>query len=492
MTHVSARSRISPLSWVSWAVLITAPFWLLGVISLIIGQNAFAANPVWADEVTNWRTLFSWDQAGLHTGANGAFELSALWGRLGTSGIAPILLYGWLVKPFGLSVHTILLGNALWLSLSALVFCAVRRPRPAVALSFTGLMTLYSPILLYCTTSMTELTGYALMLLYMTFLFSYHEKRRPLSLVLCILTMIVGCFYHPLFALLVVPAVLVISRFGWNKTLAVCIPSAIVLAVGCLWVRKNTCAPLASSFTYHLSNVENFSVWLQMVLSHGKMNLMDFFSGSGTLIELLFFALYLLTALVCLLVACLPLGKRNKGFRKNHLGCFLVLLAALGLTCAFDEIRDWRGLRALAPFLWLVLGYLTIRRRVVVSTGALVLSAAMAVVLLVTPSVGAYQDTNRYQPISDDPALSRALQMIQYDQTATDPFANTVRTDASYQMQFARELNPAIGVQSGWFSTDTTGRSRWILTDQLKCVLNGYECVADTDGYKVYRLIEKN
>lgn len=492
MTNASPRSRTILLSRVSWAVMVSAPFWLLGVISLLIGQNAFAANPVWADEVESWRTLFSWSQSGFRTGANGAFELTALWGCLGTSGIAPILLYGWLVKLFGLSAHTILLGNALWLSLAALVFCAVRRPRPVVSFSFAGLMTLYSPILLYCTTSMTELAGYALVLLYMTFLFSYHEKRRPLALVLCILTMIVGCFYHPLYALLFIPAVLVISRFGWNKTLAICVPAAAVLALGCLWVRKNTCAPLASSFMYHLSNVESFSIWLQMVLSHGKMNLMDFFSGSGTLIELLFFALYLLTALVCLLGACLPLGKRNEDFRKNYLGCFLVLLAALGLTCAFDEIRDWRGLRALAPFLWLVLGYLTIRRRVVVSTGSLILSAAMAVVLLVTPPVGAYQDTARYQPIPNDPALSRALRVIQYDQTASDPFANTVRTDASYQMQFASELNPAIGVQSGWFSTETTGHSRWILTDQLKCVLNGYECVADTDGYKVYRMIEKN
>ncbi len=81
--------------------------------------------------------------------------------------------------------------------------------------------------------------------------------------------------------------------------------------------------------------------------------------------------------------------------------------------------------------------------------------------------------------------------MIHYDESASDPFANTVRTDASYLLQFMRQLDPAIGVQSGWFSTDTTGKSRWILTDQLKCVINDYECVADTNGYKVYRRLEQ-
>ena len=486
----SLRSPKKWQLWLNWGLLVLSPFWLLAVLSLILGRSAFSASPVWADEVELWRALFSWSRAGLQTGANGAFEIAADWGNLGLNGITPILLYGGFVKLFGLSAQSILLCNALWISLGALAFCLIRKPRPSVCLLMTGLFVLYVPVLLYCTTSMLEMFAYALVLFYLAFLFCYHESRKTWALVCCGVTLTVGCFYHPLFALLLLPAALVAARFRSGKGMALSVSCAALLAAVCLFVRDRITARYASSFLYQLSGASNASVWFQMVLSHGKVNLLDCFASKGSVIENLFFALYLLTALVCLLGALLPLGRLTNGFRKNLFGCFLMLLAAFGLTCAFYEIRDWRGLRTLAPFLWLVLVYLAARRRFWLPSFGVAASAAMAVVLLLTPPVGAFQEEGRYQAVSSDPALSRAIREIRYDAAAGDPFANTVRTDASRLMQFARELDPAIGVQSGWFSTDTTGRSRWILTDQLKCVLNGYECVADTDGYKVYRLME--
>ena len=75
------------------------------------------------------------------------------------------------------------------------------------------------------------------------------------------------------------------------------------------------------------------------------------------------------------------------------------------------------------------------------------------------------------------------------DGKGDDPFYNTVRADvASYPL--LSELHPGMGMQYGWFSTETTGRSRWILTDQLKCPVSGYENVLDTGDYKLYRHID--
>ena len=56
-------------------------------------------------------------------------------------------------------------------------------------------------------------------------------------------------------------------------------------------------------------------------------------------------------------------------------------------------------------------------------------------------------------------------------------------------LQAMEEIPAGFGLQHGWFTTESTGKSRWILTDHLKCVVNGYERVTDMSGYKVYRLI---
>ena len=55
-----------------------------------------------------------------------------------------------------------------------------------------------------------------------------------------------------------------------------------------------------------------------------------------------------------------------------------------------------------------------------------------------------------------------------------------------------QELHPGLGLQYGWFVTETTGQSRWILTDRLKCPVTDYESVLDTGSYKLYRKIEEN
>ena len=94
----------------SWIVLILSPFLLLTLISLILGQNALSAQPVWLDELSFWRSLYSWNQMGFDTGYYGMFEETAALGTLGISGLGPILIYGWFIKLFGMSHNTIMLS----------------------------------------------------------------------------------------------------------------------------------------------------------------------------------------------------------------------------------------------------------------------------------------------------------------------------------------------------------------------------------------------
>ena len=116
----------------------------------------------------------------------------------------------------------------------------------------------------------------------------------------------------------------------------------------------------------------------------------------------------------------------------------------------------------------------------------------LTLVLMVSqPAVGAFSDAERFDPVPVDPAATEAAQAIFYDEAAADPFQNTIRTDV-FTLQLMQELHPGLGLHYGWFTTETTGRSRWILTDHLKCPVTDYQSVLDHSRYRLYQKIEEN
>ncbi|MBR3873368.1 MAG: hypothetical protein IKJ26_04265 [Clostridia bacterium] len=482
--------------YISWGVLILSPFLLLMILSACLGQNTLEARPVWLDELCYWRSLYSWDAMGFDTGFNGMFEETAAIGTLGNSGLGHILIYGWFVKLFGLSHNTIMLGNAVWISLAAAVFCLVRRPKRFVALGLSALIMGYAPIILYSVTSMTELFNYALMLLYLTFLLLYQEKRSPWALLLCCLTVVFGCIYRPMYAVLFIPVVMFFSRyrFGWRMVLSAL--AAAALSALCWYLGQLAAAPNAQGFPYHLIRAESFDMAWHMLLSHTKANLLDYFHATVSPMQNAFRWMYMALTVLCLLASFLALERRglkpvrvNVGFRPPFFSCFLLLVAAFALTMMLYEAYDWRDYRMLAPYLWLVIAFFIARHRFTLPVCSYA-ACLVVLCLLISSPEGAFDDSERFSEPTVPESLPEIVETIAYDPDAEDPFINTIRTDI-YSYALMEDIDPGMGLQHGWFSTDTTGKSGWILTDQLKCPVTGYENVLDTGDFKLYRQISK-
>lgn len=496
MNDALPRSNGRALRLSGYAALIASPFLLLAILSLVMGQNALEAYPVWLDELGFWRSLYSWDAMGMHTGYYGTLEDIAPLGTLGVSGLGPILIYGWFVKLFGLAHNTIVLCNAMWISLAALVFCAVRRPRPAVSFSLAGLILCYAPLVLYCLTSMTECFNYALMLLYLTFLLAYQERRKPWALLLCCVTVVFGSLYRPMYAVLFLPIILFFSRYRPGLRMLFSTLLAAALAVACGHLAQLSAAPNAQGFVYHLLRASDLLTAVRMLLSHVKTNLMDYFARSTqSLMQDAFRYLYCGLALICLLSSFLRVRRTDEGRFRVALGysgpmmsCLLLLVASFAFTVLFYETYDWQDFRLLAPFLFLVIAYLIARHHFVIP--AVTLSACIVTLaLLIAHPEGAFVDENRFLSPEAPESLPEITCAIPFDAEASDPFDNTIRIDVmSYPLM--EGLHPGLGLQYGWFTTETIGKSRWILTDQLKCAVNGYENVLNTGDYKLYRKID--
>lgn len=489
------RRRTATL--LGWGLLISAPFLLLAAVSLAVGRNAFATYPLWSDELDYWRNLFTWDAVGFNTGYNGLLEEFARVGTLGAHGFTAVMLYGWFVKIFGLSYHTIVICNAVWVSLGAAVYCALIRPRPARAALLTLSLLLYVPAVLYCASSMTEMFNYALVLFYLAFLGAYYRNRSPWLLALTCLAVVVGCLYRITYFLLFIPVVLCFARMKPGLRMGVSALVAAAVSVGCYLFTSAVTAPYTQGFLYHLMRAPDVVTFVRMLLSHTKSNLMDYFVNTmGTPMERAFHWLYLGTAGLCLLGTFVGVERREGRFRLQRrfqprlLGCFLMLMAAFSLIVVLYETNDWSDFRTLSPFLWLVLAYLITVGRLALPRVAAAGMAITLAIMLALPPTGMFAEMAHFEKpeYSEDLAQTIADYLI-YDPNAQNPLTNTVRLDVD-TLQAMEQIPPGFGLQYGWFSTESTGKSRWILTDHLKCVVNGYERLTDMNGYKVYRLIE--
>ncbi len=486
------------LAHIGWAVFILSPFLLLAALSLVMGHSVLDSHPVWQDELDFWRTLYSWDLSGMNTGYYGMHEQIAPIGTMGTSGIGPLLLYGWFVKLFGLSHNTIMLANAAWCSLAAGVFCALRKPRLSVSLLMTGIMMAYAPIVIYAVTSMTQWFNYALVLLYITFLLGYQERRQNWLLALCVVTIILGSLYRPMYCLLFLPLLLFYCRYQFNRRMLGFSAFALAVSFGCCYLSMQTAAPYASGFVYHWLRADSLYTAWRMLLSHTKSNVIDYFvRAGGSPTQDAFRYLYCSITILCLISAFVRTDKDENGklslkvgYRGPIMSCFLLLAAAFGFTMLFYEANDWADLRQLAPYLWLVAAYLIARHRRVIPLTMLVGCAVSLCLLAATPE-SVFLDTNRFDCPASTESLAAVVETIRYDEDASDPFMNTVRVDV-YNYPMMQELDPGLGMQYGWFTTDTVGQSRWLLTDHLKCPVTGYTNVLETPEYKVYRRIEED
>ena len=482
--------------WAGWALMVLAPWLQLAAMSLVLGKNAFATYPVWSDELDYWRNLYNLIHVGMPKGYSGVWESVPSVGMLSVHGITPLLLYGGFTSLFGLGYHSILLFNALWISLAALVFCAAVKPKPMLSLTLTGMLMVFVPAILYCATSMTEQFNYAVLLFFLAFILRRHKTGSKWALFFAWLTTIVACLYRITYLVLFIPLVWEAGDKRFGKKFLLNGVVAVAISLG-LWAFTNmVSAPYPASFLYNWFREGNINTAISMFLSHAKANLYDYFiRPTASPMQDAMHWLYTASTVLCLLASFVRTEKKD-GFQLRlgmdwlSFGCFLMLFLPFAMVIMFYETNDWADFRTLAPFVWGVAAMLMANRRKVVPGFIMLGSITMLVWLCMTPPVGMFEDEYRFTPAPYSDELALVCQTLAYTPDAEDPWLNTIRTDMN-TLQVLTEVPPGMGLMYGWFTPENTGKSHWILTDHLKIVVEGYEPVATVRGAKVYRKVQE-
>lgn len=488
-THKNRGRRVDVWTVAAWMLMILSPFVLLAIVSLITGHNAFLAYPVWNDETDYWRSLYSVLNVGMNAGPSGILELAPAAGNLSVHGLTPVVLYGWFCKLFGLGMHSIVWCNALWISMGALAFCLLLRPRAATALTISALVLGYTPLILYSVTSMTELFNYGFLLLYFAFLFRYHRTRGRTSLVLCCTVTLLGCLYRIPYFVLFLPIVLVAGNFRLNAKAILWGIATLAASTVVYLISSRYTSPYPGGFLYNWLRTDNLQAFIQQFLSHAKGNWLDYFVyPTGSTMQLLLRMLYCAAGLLCLVGSFVGMKDKRFVFRldKTFLVCACMLVMPFAIVIMLYETNDWSDFRTLAPYLWGVMVALVFRRKRFASGALLACSLAMTAALCVLPPEGAFTDEYRFTPPAHSEQVKQACAVIEYRPDAEDRFENSVYAK-QVPLQMLRELHPGMGLQYGEIEAENVEKSGWIWTQGEPADIVGYELVYDGTEAKVYR-----
>src|SRR5918999_1879729 len=161
--------------YLAWAWLTASPFTLLIALSIIGSKNVFMGRPVWSDELSYWRQIYSFSTRGFAMGYSGWAGLEASIGPLYSHGLGPVVLYWPYAKLAGWNLNSIVICNTILMSLSFLVLVIALKPSMSRSLILASMYVFYIPIIEYSVTSMMEIPQYACLVMSLALLLRFSK-----------------------------------------------------------------------------------------------------------------------------------------------------------------------------------------------------------------------------------------------------------------------------------------------------------------------------
>ena len=474
---------IRPLNVVFWIILIFSPVILLAVIGLISKQNVFCFHPLWSDEIDYWIISKNTSAHGLDIGYTGYYEVTGSFGKLGGHGITSLILYG-LFSLFGWGSNSILICNTLWMVFSFIVFVVIAKPDVFTSILLSVSYFMFSGILLYAASSMTETANYALVVLFVS-LCIYYQKQKNNSnrLLLVFLIIIMACVRFTYIILLFSFLFRKDDNGKLKKKRAL-----LFLIMICI------CFVTAKAFTDHFTSpyvvtrgidYDSYTIFQKadMVLQRTATNIRYYVIPTGSIGEKTFRISYLLTLCSCVFFSFFDI--RNNGLipkiiKKETVDyTFLSLSAVLFIFLSANILgyncNDYRDFRLLSPILWGCFFYLIYchHTHMIKEICALLLFSAVGAVLSYS-----FWDSNalRIGGLSTD--VSDLASLVEYTEDADSPWDNTIAID-DYSFAFISNLAPGIGIQYyQGFSDNCVKNSKFIYQKYTEYSFEGYDIIA--------------
>jgi hypothetical protein len=396
----------------------------------------------------------------------------------GSHGFGTVSIYALFGKVFGWKAYSLVMANAFFLSVAFLFFTLTVRTS-TTNMVFILLFTLtFTPLVLFSSTSMTELLNYSLLIIYVGILYRYFESERSKWIIPFLVLSTLLSFVRIIYIILFLP-VLFKRKNEFKIDGKFCISVFIWITFsGLLFVLNNLfVSPYPGSFLNELFNSRGLVDLISNFAIHFVQNSLNFISPvSENIIQVLQRYFVIIVCLYALLKSNLIQSKHKK-LEIEYFVVFLILILFLLITIAAYDVFDWRDYRVMAPVLYGCILYLILIQKDKTVYGLIGINLVGIVFLLISPQVLISFNKGRY----DKPIKNTLLSGMEYTVHPKSRFENTVVVN-QFDTNTVLNVPAGIGISFSEILSDSLKSNYIFSKDKLK--LTTYKLIdSNTSGY---------
>ena len=385
-------------------------------------QPAFLV-PVWSDELSLWHEVLSFSQKGLNFGYYTINEVVPSYLSFGTHGFGTVSVYALFAHEFGWNTFSITIANVFFLQIAYFFFLLLVLPTKKQLLYILFFSVSFTPLILFCTTSMSELLNYSVILVYFGLLYKYFKKGWKALFVALTLFCVWVSFIRIIYIILFIPVLFKRkTEFRMDKKfffhfLLWLVSGIILFILNGLFV-----SPYPDSYLNELFSSAGVGEFIRNFAIHFFQNTVNFINPvSENLIQVAerYFAIFVT---VYSLLKSNVLHSKTKKIEIEYFIVFLILSLFVFINIAAYDVFDWRDYRVLAPVLFGCILFLIVNKKQFISTSTLIINVFVVLVLIFSPTVIESFKANRFVK----PIENKILSAIKYEKSAPSKFENTL------------------------------------------------------------------
>ena len=463
-------------------LLIASPWILLFITtSLIARHSVFESVPCWSDELAYWHEVLSFSQKGFNYGNYTINEMLPTYLSFGTHGFGSVSVYALFGKVFGWKVYSMVIANAFFVSVAFFLLTILVKTSARNLLLILFFTLSYVPLILYSSTSMTELLNVSILIVYAGMLHVYFKRGGPKWLTILLVFCTAISFIRIIYIILFLP-VLFKRKNEFKFDTRFWAYFVIWIAVsGLLFLLNNLfVSPYPDSFLSELFNSTSFPDFVSNFATHFIQNCGYFInpvSENGIQVLQRYFELFI--CLICLWKSDLIQSKFKK-IVFDYFVVFLILFLFLLVNIAAYDVFDWRDYRVMAPVLFGCILYLILTEKKIIVYSSVVFTVIGIGILLSSTTVVDSFNTGRYiQPV-DNPVLSH----LQYTAHPVSQFENMIVVQ-QFNTNVVLNIPAGIGITCSAVLSDKL-RSQYIYSEK-KLKLSTYQLIDSNETGYLYQ-----
>lgn len=475
---------------ISACVLILSPWILLLFIIQIYGGSLGNSHPIWPDELSYWHEILSFATKGFDFGYYTIDEILPRYLSFGSHGFGTISIYTLYAFLFGWDYNSLVIANNLYISISFLLLILLIKPDTKKMLLIAVFYLTYMPLILYSSTSMSELMHHALMIAYFTLLFLFLKTDSNKKILLIIL--FVFCIYLSFIRIIYIVLFLPIL-FGNKKNLDFNSDLFKTLAIwlglsGILYFANSLFnAPYPFSFLATLFASSSIVELIVVFTEHFVENLTSFVALFDSNFLYVFSRYFILFILLKLLWNSNILKYKQTKLEIPYFISFLILFLFILINIAAYDVFEWRDYRVITPLVFGIIIFITlIKENLTIKISIIANLLVLCLFAIGFPSLkAAFFDQNRYQKVEK---TNNDLKLISYTTEYKSKFENTIIL-TSFDPNEILNIPPGIGLTFFFGEITDTLNSKYIYSQNIY-PLKTYKIISSSEKGVLYQKIE--